>query len=225
MNRRRWKSVRNVLRSLLLSNLILAGYAKQVGTVTGIAAAPSVRDGEAGVAFVVNSTADSDDGVCGQNLAAGQNCTLREAINAANTHVNSPGAQDFILFAIPGSGVQTISADLPIITDPVILDGYTQPGAQENTLADSNNAVLRIELDGSSGRTAYGLVIFSGNTFGYLRRDIDQGGYDFWLAVLKSREPGNFGGMVCAFLTSAEYQQRFSPVRTSTDQLCANIGP
>lgn len=56
--------------------------------------------------------------------------------------------------------------------------------------------------------------------FGYLRRDPDQGGYDFWLNVLNNREPNNFRGMVCAFITSAEYQDRFSFVRTRTDSLC-----
>jgi uncharacterized protein DUF4214 len=59
--------------------------------------------------------------------------------------------------------------------------------------------------------------------FGYLRRDADQGGYNFWLDVLNNRVPNNFRGMVCAFITSREYQERFSPVVTRTDQLCANI--
>jgi hypothetical protein len=44
---------------------------------------------------------------------------------------------------------------------------------------------------------------------GYLRRDPDPGGYDFWLNVLNNRDPNNYRGMVCAFLTSAEYQLRF----------------
>lgn len=56
--------------------------------------------------------------------------------------------------------------------------------------------------------------------FGYLRRDPDQGGYDFWLDVLNNRVPGNFRGMVCAFLTSAEYQHRFGPTVTRTDHDC-----
>jgi hypothetical protein len=56
--------------------------------------------------------------------------------------------------------------------------------------------------------------------FGYLRRDPDQGGYDFWLNVLNNREPGNFRGMVCAFITSAEYQQRFSSIVSRSDQEC-----
>ena len=48
-------------------------------------------------------------------------CTLRAAIQEAN---NVPGLNT-INFNIPGSGVQTISptAPLPIITDPVVIDG------------------------------------------------------------------------------------------------------
>ena len=42
--------------------------------------------------------------------------------------------------------------------------------------------------------------------FGYLKRDPDQAGYDFWLNILNHREPGNYRGMVCAFITSDEYQ-------------------
>lgn len=56
--------------------------------------------------------------------------------------------------------------------------------------------------------------------FGYLRRDPDQGGYDFWLNVLNNREPNNYRGMVCAFLTSGEMQERFSSLRTRTDVEC-----
>jgi hypothetical protein len=56
--------------------------------------------------------------------------------------------------------------------------------------------------------------------FGYLRRDPEQGGYDFWLDVLNNRVPGNFRGMVCAFLTSAEYQRRFGSTVTRTDRDC-----
>jgi len=55
--------------------------------------------------------------------------------------------------------------------------------------------------------------------FGYLRRDPDQGGYDFWLSILNSSSQ-NFTGMVCAFITSPEYQQRFSAIVTRTDSSC-----
>jgi subtilisin family serine protease len=56
--------------------------------------------------------------------------------------------------------------------------------------------------------------------FGYLRRDIDQGGYDFWLNVLNNREPGNYRGMVCSFVTSAEYQNRFSAIVSHNNGEC-----
>ena len=55
--------------------------------------------------------------------------------------------------------------------------------------------------------------------FGYLRRDPDQGGYDFWLNIL-NQQSANARGMVCAFITSDEYQQRFSSVVTRTNALC-----
>ncbi|MCU1267467.1 MAG: Na-Ca exchanger/integrin-beta4 [Acidobacteria bacterium] len=51
--------------------------------------------------------------------------------------------------------------------------------------------------------------------FGYLRRDPDQSGYDFWLNVVNSfplRDTRGQNSMVCAFITSAEYQQRFSSI-------------
>jgi len=56
--------------------------------------------------------------------------------------------------------------------------------------------------------------------FGYLRRDVDQGGYDFWLDVLNNREPNNYRGMICSFITSAEYQLRFGSVVTRTNADC-----
>jgi Domain of unknown function (DUF4214) len=57
--------------------------------------------------------------------------------------------------------------------------------------------------------------------FGYLRRNPDTGGYDFWLNVLNNREPNNYRGMVCSFITSAEYQQRFGVNVTHTNQECS----
>jgi hypothetical protein len=77
-------------------------------------------------------------------------CTLNEALLEANAN---PG-KDTINFNIPGSSstVKVISPtfELPEITDPVLIDGYSQPGAQENTLATGGtNAQLKIRVDGS----------------------------------------------------------------------------
>lgn len=59
--------------------------------------------------------------------------------------------------------------------------------------------------------------------FGYLKRDPEQGGYLFWLDVLNNRVPGNYRGMVCAFITSREYQERFGTTVTQNDQNCGNL--
>src|SRR4051812_46721037 len=87
--------------------------------------------------------------------------SLRQAITDANNHANS-GGPDQISFNIAGTGVHTIQPGfkLPDIQDAVIIDGYTQPGSSVNTLAASNNAVLKIVINGASAGETSGLVIF-----------------------------------------------------------------
>ena len=45
--------------------------------------------------------------------------------------------------------------------------------------------------------------------YGYLRRDYDQAGYDFWLDAINVRDPNNYPAMVNSFITSVEYRLRF----------------
>lgn len=59
--------------------------------------------------------------------------------------------------------------------------------------------------------------------FGYLRRDADPAGYAFWLDLLNNRDPNNYHAMVCAFITSAEYQQRFSSVVSHNNTECSGV--
>ena len=91
--------------------------------------------------------------------------SLRQAILDANA---APGT-DTITFNVPGTGPHTIrpASALPTITDPLVIDGYTQPGASLNTnpLDLGSNAVLLIELDGSAaGPGTAGLTITAGNS-------------------------------------------------------------
>jgi CSLREA domain-containing protein len=97
--------------------------------------------------LTVNSSLDTDDGIC--NLS---NCTLREAINAANSN---PGS-DTIRFSI-GSGLKTISpaSQLPFITDTVTIDGSTQPGF---------NGMPLIEINGTNAGQASGLFLYASNS-------------------------------------------------------------
>jgi parallel beta-helix repeat protein len=93
---------------------------------------------------LVTNTADSGLG------------SLRQAILNANASVNA-GTPDIIRFAIPGVGAHTIQllSQLPDITDPVVIDGTTQPGYSGTPV---------IELDGSLAGNADGLEISSGDT-------------------------------------------------------------
>ena len=109
--------------------------------------------------FVVNSADDTDDGSCDAS-----NCTLREAISAAN----SDGTESTIRFDIPGASVQTIQlqSNLPAITEAVTIDGYSQPGASANTSATSDNAVLKIEIrgKGANNNDFNALTLFGGGS-------------------------------------------------------------
>jgi hypothetical protein len=109
--------------------------------------------------------------VCDASAKSGNQCTLRAAIQEANANNNDPTV-DTINFAIGGRAtVKTINVvnedrpgnvALPSITEAVTINGYTQRGAKENTLAEGNNAVLKVQLNGSntSGPAASGLEIF-----------------------------------------------------------------
>jgi len=60
----------------------------------------------------------------------------------------------------------SLQPDLPLLelTDAAIVDGFTQPGATPNTAADGSNAVLRVELDGSTLASPIGLIMGAGNS-------------------------------------------------------------
>lgn len=99
--------------------------------------------------FTVTKTADTNDGACNAD------CSLREAILAANAAANVGGLADLIRFSIPGAGphfLQPASA-LPALTQAATVDGYSQPGSAANTAVDeTHNAQLQIALNLSAGR-------------------------------------------------------------------------
>jgi parallel beta-helix repeat protein len=96
--------------------------------------------------LIVNTTDDVDDAVPDPT-----HFSLREAIEAANAH---PG-QDIIDFDLPNlNRVILPQSALPDITDPVVIDGTSQPGFQGLPL---------VEIDGSqAGAGADGLQITGG---------------------------------------------------------------
>lgn len=104
--------------------------------------------------FTVNSTSDPGTGICDIG-----ECTLREAINAANAAAGT----DNIAFAIPGAGPHTIliGSQLPAI-NAMTIDGYTQSGAAANTNSPAQsglNAVIKIVVRGSNCVACIGLSL------------------------------------------------------------------
>jgi hypothetical protein len=100
------------------------------------------------------------------NTLANGSGSLIDAITNAN---NTPGL-DTIAFNIPSSdagchnvaGVGTVCTiqpgNMPAITDPVTIDGYTQPGSSQNTLSVGDNAKILIEIDGT-GAISSGMYV------------------------------------------------------------------
>src|SRR6266545_3726956 len=105
--------------------------------------------------FAVTTTADSGTG------------SLRAAITSANSAIGT----DTITFAI-GLGVQTITptSELPAITDPLVIDGATQPGYTGTPLIvirGSSAGAGKVGLTISAGSsTVQGLVINRFGSFG-----------------------------------------------------------
>lgn len=183
----RWRAVLPLMWSVVAAVFLLVAYA-----------------GAAHAATLTVTTEADEDGAAGNTVA----CSLREAINVLNAAgtgagtnigsgetgcVNSAGAgfgtSDRIDFAIDvgdmvNAPVARISPDprLPNLNVPMVIDGYSQDGAQENTnaanAANPNNrglnTVIRIEIDGSDqgngpvfrlrggDTTLTGLAIFGG---------------------------------------------------------------
>ncbi|MGQ0602554.1 MAG: right-handed parallel beta-helix repeat-containing protein [Anaerolineales bacterium] len=109
------------------------------------------------VTFRVNTTNDLIIGTCDL-----EHCSLREAIIAANAATGS----DTITFNIPGAAIPVrtinVTSALPAITEAVIIDGYSQPGASANTQFVGNDAVLLIEINGAAAGEADGLILAGG---------------------------------------------------------------
>lgn len=120
------------------------GISRPRGLFCDIGAYELENPTQTGPALVVNTADDVDDGVCDY-----AHCSLREAI----LHTNASSVSNQIHFNIPGSLPPVIYplSPLPVITDPVLIDGFTQAGGL-------------VVLDGSQAGTAVGLEISAGGT-------------------------------------------------------------
>ena len=156
----------------------------------------------------------------GANLESEKNAfaeSFIERAEFAQRYQSNLTAESFV-DALHGNVQQTAGVDLS--SERANLINLYHSGA--NT-TQSRSVVLRSLIEGNAFKQAeYNSAFVLMEYFGYLRRDADEAGYNFWLNVLNNREPGNYRGMVCAFITSAEYQRRFSAVTTHMNADCAH---
>jgi len=145
--------------------------------------APAAR--AADQTFTVNVTTNEPDDNVGDGICETANpgeCTFAAALQEANANVAT--TNHTINFNIPGAGVHTITptAGLDYLTEPVLIDGYTQPGSSANTetYPDPNDAVINIAFDlsglgfgayigfdtGASGSVMQGVSMYGKTTGG-----------------------------------------------------------
>jgi hypothetical protein len=131
--------------------------------------------------FNVTNTSDSGAG------------SLRQAITDANANAGV----DTIAFNVTGAGCDgagvctiTPATQLPIITSPVLIDGYTQSGASPNTNAQGAlNTVLKIVVSGANLPGANGLAIVAGSAGSTIRGLVVNGGFN--VGIFSQSSNGN----------------------------------
>ncbi|MCO5186064.1 MAG: right-handed parallel beta-helix repeat-containing protein [Anaerolineae bacterium] len=103
--------------------------------------------------FIVNTDADTDDGLCsvlGQGIG-NQDCTLREAINAANANADPSE------IAFAGDYTITLTAQLPFIATEIIVNG-----AGRSVTVDGNNTHTALSVLPDSALTLNSLTLAHG---------------------------------------------------------------
>lgn len=123
------------------SRLLARGIATLV-TLCAIAFAAPLSASAA--TFTVNSPADSTDGTCDSS----PDCTLREAITAAN----GSGTADTIAFSV--GGTITLTSNLPALLSLDTINGATAPGYAVGAPV--------VEIDGAGGGVTVGIALGNG---------------------------------------------------------------
>jgi uncharacterized protein DUF4214 len=133
--------------------------------------------------------------------------------------LDGPGFVDGVLANINSSvGVNLTSQRANLIT----LYNSGGRSAVLYRLADDNTQTNPID-NRSFIDAEYNRAFVATQYFGYLRRNPDMAGFLFWLNQVNGaplRDVPKQHAMVCSFITSAEYQQRFSSIVTHSNSEC-----
>ncbi len=140
-----------------LNGQLISDSAVGVPAVLPNAIAFNIGAGEAvGVHALENGVID-EPAIYNRALSAAE---IQNIFNIGSIHLPVAGEATI---HVGGTGLGA----LPTITDPVIIDGYSQPGSSPNTNGPGlgDNAVPLIELDGTgAGASANGLTITAGSS-------------------------------------------------------------
>jgi hypothetical protein len=152
--------------------------------------------------------------VSGANLNAGKSALAADFVQRAEFVQKYPNTlgRDAFVDAIIATVQQTSGVDLTSQRSALLSQFDTGGRAAVINAIAENQAFSQAE---------YNRAFVAMQYWGYLNRDYDQGGYAFWLDVVNNRVTNNYRAMVCAFITSAEYQRRFGTVITRTNSDCA----
>ena len=135
--------IRRAVRTLVLFGMA-AGLCARVARADTPQTSPNL---------VVNSLADTNDGVCGTS-----DCTLREAITAAN----AAGAGTAIIFASGLSGTLTLTSALPTITGTLSITG----NSARATAIDGANSVRHFSVATTGALTLRAMTLQNGRAAG-----------------------------------------------------------
>jgi Tol biopolymer transport system component len=163
--------------------------------------------------------------VGGANLAQAQ-------LDLANVFVLRPEFQSRYSTSLDGPGF--VDAVLATIKNDIGADLTSQRTALINHFNTGGRGAVLYRLADDNTQTnpinnrafidaEYNRAFVATQYYGYLRRDPDMAGFLFWLGQVSSaplRDVPKQHAMVCSFITSAEYQQRFSSVVTHNNAEC-----
>jgi hypothetical protein len=143
----------------------------------------------------------------------------REFVDRYPAELDGPGFVDALLTTIRNDSGADLSSQRLALIDLYNAGGrgnvlYRLADDNPQTNPVDNSPFIDLEYNRAFVFTQYA---------GYLRRDADLGGFLFWLGQVDSaplRDTAKQHAMVCAFISSDEYQFRFSPVRTQSNSDC-----
>jgi CSLREA domain-containing protein len=92
------------------------------------------------------------------------------------------------------------------------------------TRTDVLHEVVNLPPYRNEGTPIYNTAWVRMQYFGYLRRDVEPEGEAYWRDVINIHLPNNYRAMICAFLNSREYHERFGARRGQfTETLCSRF--